>query len=78
MIAYTDGEVRRQFNICYTARITSGQLTISDESTEIRFVNPRQARQSQLWLTASPACVRMGGVAASRLGGHASRGGTAR
>lgn len=38
IIAYTDGEVRRQFNICYTARITGGQLAISDESTEIRFV----------------------------------------
>jgi ADP-ribose pyrophosphatase YjhB (NUDIX family) len=40
IIAYTDGEVRRQFNICYTARITGGQLSISDESTEIRFVGP--------------------------------------
>ena len=40
IIAYTDGEVRRQFNICYTARITGGQLAISDESTEIRFVDP--------------------------------------
>jgi ADP-ribose pyrophosphatase YjhB (NUDIX family) len=40
IIAYTDGEVRRQFNICYTARITGGRLAISDESTEIRFVAP--------------------------------------
>ena len=40
IIAYTDGEVRRQFNICYTARVTGGQLAISDESTEIRFVDP--------------------------------------
>lgn len=40
IIAYRDGEVRRQFNICYAARITGGQLTISDESTEIRFVAP--------------------------------------
>jgi len=39
IIAYSDGEVRRQFNICYTARITGGQLSISDESTDIRFVN---------------------------------------
>lgn len=40
IIAYRDGEVRRQFNICYAARITGGQLTISDESTEIWFVAP--------------------------------------
>jgi len=39
IIAYSDGEVRRQFNICYTARIISGQPAVSDESTEIRFVD---------------------------------------
>jgi 8-oxo-dGTP pyrophosphatase MutT (NUDIX family) len=38
IIAYTDGEVRRQFNVCFTARITGGRLEISDESTELRFV----------------------------------------
>lgn len=42
IIAYTDGEVRRQFNICYTARITGGRLAISDESTEIRFTDPAE------------------------------------
>lgn len=42
IIAYTDGEVRRQFNICYTARITGGELAISDESTDIRFVDPAE------------------------------------
>src|SRR5882757_5083626 len=41
VIAYTDGEVRRQFNICFTARVTGGRLAISDESTELRFI-PRE------------------------------------
>ncbi len=45
IIAYTDGEVRRQFNLCFTARITSGQLEISDESTELRFVPPEEIDQ---------------------------------
>ncbi|MGR3938784.1 NUDIX hydrolase [Streptomyces sp. BRA346] len=40
VIAYSDGEVRRQFNVCFTARITGGRLAISDESTELRFVPP--------------------------------------
>ncbi|WP_405142841.1 NUDIX domain-containing protein [Sphaerisporangium sp. NBC_01403] len=40
IIAYTDGEVRRQFNICLTARIVGGTLAISDESTEVRWVSP--------------------------------------
>jgi ADP-ribose pyrophosphatase YjhB (NUDIX family) len=40
IIAYSDGEVRRQFNICFTAHVIGGQLAISDESSEIRFVDP--------------------------------------
>ncbi|MFD7235003.1 NUDIX hydrolase [Streptomyces syringium] len=42
VIAYSDGEVRRQFNVCFTARITGGELAISDESTEVRFVAPAE------------------------------------
>jgi len=44
VIAYADGEVRRQFNVCFTARITGGRPAISDESTELRFVDPQEAR----------------------------------
>jgi 8-oxo-dGTP pyrophosphatase MutT (NUDIX family) len=40
VIAYSDGEVRRQFNICFRARIVGGELTVSEESTEVRFVEP--------------------------------------
>ncbi|MFD1830561.1 NUDIX domain-containing protein [Streptomyces desertarenae] len=40
VIAYSDGEVRRQFNVCFTARVTGGEPAISDESTELRFVPP--------------------------------------
>lgn len=39
VIAYADGEVRRQFNVCFTARIIGGRLAISDESTELQFVD---------------------------------------
>lgn len=42
VIAYTDGEVRRQFNVCFRARIVGGSLEISDESTELRFVDPQE------------------------------------
>jgi len=38
VIAYSDGEVRRQFNVCFTARVVGGELAISDESKELRFV----------------------------------------
>ncbi|WP_432121919.1 NUDIX hydrolase [Streptomyces sp. S1] len=39
IIEYSDGEVRRQFNVCFRARVTGGELRISDESTELRFVD---------------------------------------
>ncbi|MEV8627474.1 NUDIX domain-containing protein [Streptomyces sp. NPDC051079] len=38
VIAYSDGEVRRQFNVCFTARAVGGSHALSDESTELRFV----------------------------------------
>jgi 8-oxo-dGTP pyrophosphatase MutT (NUDIX family) len=42
VIAYSDGEVRRQFNVCFTARVVGGALAISEESTELRFVAPEE------------------------------------
>ncbi|MBF9069203.1 NUDIX domain-containing protein [Streptacidiphilus fuscans] len=39
VIAYSDGEVRRQFAVVFTARVVGGRLAISDESTELRFVD---------------------------------------
>ncbi|MGK5627769.1 NUDIX domain-containing protein [Streptomyces sp. URMC 123] len=42
VIAYSDGEVRRQFNVCFTARVVGGGLAVSDESTELRFVAPTE------------------------------------
>ncbi|MFE6909471.1 NUDIX domain-containing protein [Streptomyces erythrochromogenes] len=40
IIEYSDGEVRRQFNVCFTARVVGGAPALSDESTELRFVAP--------------------------------------
>lgn len=42
VIAYSDGEVRRQFNVCFTGRVVGGTLAISEESTELRFVAPEE------------------------------------
>ncbi len=38
IIAYDDGEVRRQFNVCFTACAVGGAPAVSEESTELRFV----------------------------------------
>ncbi|MFC4046880.1 NUDIX domain-containing protein [Dactylosporangium siamense] len=38
VIAYADGEVRQEFVVAFTGRPIGGQLEISDESTELRWV----------------------------------------
>jgi ADP-ribose pyrophosphatase YjhB (NUDIX family) len=45
VIEYSNGEVRQQFSICFTARIVGGSLAISDESTDLRFVAPNDLDQ---------------------------------
>lgn len=40
VIAYADGEVRQEFNVTYLAQVISGSITVSSESTEVRFINP--------------------------------------
>jgi len=35
VIAFTDGEVRQEFSICFRARPTGGELRTSDESSEV-------------------------------------------
>ncbi|SRX94725.1 NUDIX hydrolase [Frankia sp. EAN1pec] [Mycobacterium shimoidei] len=40
VVAYSDGEVRQQFSLCYTTRITGGQLAIDHESTDLAWVHP--------------------------------------
>jgi ADP-ribose pyrophosphatase YjhB (NUDIX family) len=38
VIAYTDGEVRQQFSICFRARPTGGELRTSNESSEVHWI----------------------------------------
>jgi ADP-ribose pyrophosphatase YjhB (NUDIX family) len=42
VIAYADGEVRQEFNITYLAHVTGGTITVSNESTEVRFIDPTE------------------------------------
>lgn len=39
VIAYSDGEVRQEFVVAYIAVVVGGALRVSDESTEVRFVD---------------------------------------
>ncbi len=38
VMAYSDGEVRQQFSICFRARFVGGEPTPSSESSEVRWV----------------------------------------
>lgn len=48
VIAYSDGEVRRQFNVCFTARLLGGQLATSPESAKVAWVNPADLDDLQM------------------------------
>jgi ADP-ribose pyrophosphatase YjhB (NUDIX family) len=39
VFAYNDGEVRQEFNICLACTIVGGELSVSSESTDVRFVS---------------------------------------
>jgi 8-oxo-dGTP pyrophosphatase MutT (NUDIX family) len=42
VIEYDDGEVRQEFNVCFSARMIGGRLSSSAESTELRWVAPAE------------------------------------
>jgi ADP-ribose pyrophosphatase YjhB (NUDIX family) len=37
VFAYSNGEVRQQFSICFARRLVGGEIRVSDESTEVAF-----------------------------------------
>jgi ADP-ribose pyrophosphatase YjhB (NUDIX family) len=42
VIAYSDGEVRQEFNVCFRGRALPGNVSPSSESSEVRFVAPAE------------------------------------
>jgi ADP-ribose pyrophosphatase YjhB (NUDIX family) len=37
VFAYSDGEVRQEFSVCFACRIVTGNISKSDESLEVKF-----------------------------------------
>jgi 8-oxo-dGTP pyrophosphatase MutT (NUDIX family) len=54
VIAYSDGEVRRQFNACFRARVIGGDLQVSDESLEVRWVPKNELEALPMHHNAAP------------------------
>src|SRR6266699_2904193 len=42
VVAYTDGEVRQEFSVCFTCSIVGGELHTSEESSELGFFTPQE------------------------------------
>ena len=40
IIAFSDGEVRQQFSICFYCTIVGGEIRASEESYEVAFFSP--------------------------------------
>lgn len=40
VVAFTDGEVRQQFSLCFTTTVLGGELAIDHESTDIAWTTP--------------------------------------
>lgn len=48
VIAYTDGEVRQQFSICFRARLLGGELRTSNESSEVHWMAREELGSSNI------------------------------
>ena len=42
IIAFSDGEVRQQFSVCFACSIVGGRLQVSDESYQVQFFLPQE------------------------------------
>jgi 8-oxo-dGTP pyrophosphatase MutT (NUDIX family) len=42
VMRYDDGEVRQQFSLCFRARPLGGELRTSEETTQVRWVDPAE------------------------------------
>lgn len=42
IIEYSDGEVRQEFAVTYYGRVIGGELRVSNESTEVRFLSQEE------------------------------------
>lgn len=48
VIAFSDGEVRQQFSICFACKIVGGEITVSSESTRVEFFTKEEIEQMDL------------------------------
>ncbi len=42
VVAFSNGEVRQQFSVCFACRLVGGEIAVSEESTEVAFFSPEE------------------------------------
>ncbi len=48
LIAFSDGEVRQQFSLCFACTLLGGEIHVSSESFEVAFFSPEEIEQLHL------------------------------
>ncbi|MGH2508078.1 MAG: NUDIX domain-containing protein [Ktedonobacteraceae bacterium] len=48
VVAFSDGEVRQQFSVCFACHIIGGSLQVSDESFAVGFFSPQEIEQLEM------------------------------
>lgn len=48
IVAYSDGEVRQQFSICFFCSLIGGEITTSDESFKVGFFSLQEVEQLKM------------------------------
>lgn len=48
VIAFSDGEVRQQFSLCFACTLLGGEIQVSSESFEVGFFSPEEIEQLNL------------------------------
>lgn len=48
LIAFSDGEVRQQFSLCFACTLLGGEIQVSAESLEVAFFSPEEIEQLHL------------------------------
>lgn len=48
VVAFSDGEVRQQFSLCFACTLIGGDIRVSDESYEVAFFSPEEIEQLRM------------------------------
>lgn len=44
VLAFSDGEVRQEFSLCFACSLVGGTIDVSDESFEVAFISPQDIK----------------------------------